>query len=116
MTRCLSSSDFLYMYLFFLIQKGPSTLAELQNLIKRDPQAYQEEFEQQYLHYKLVTCSACPFDFPSTQISQLSKYRSIFEIFKLRPSEPSKKLGRVVTFLSAVAHCYPDVLEVSPFI
>ena len=41
-------------------------LPQLQNLIKRDPSAYKEEFHQQFTHF----------------LTEL-------EIFKLRPSNPS---------------------------
>ena len=56
--------------------KLPSNLSQLQNLIKRDPPAYVEEFLQQYNHYK-----------------------SNVEIFKLQPNKPSKELAepRLVT-------------------
>ena len=51
----LASSLFSFVCLFVLIddlKQGPSTLAQLQGLIKRDPESYEDEFEQQYEHYK----------------------------------------------------------------
>ncbi|XP_001375734.2 protein SDA1 homolog [Monodelphis domestica] len=67
--------------------KLPSNLPQLQNLIKRDPPAYVEEFMQQYNHYK-----------------------SNVEIFKLQPNKPSKELSELVMFLAQVGHCYPEHL------
>ncbi|XP_036619696.1 protein SDA1 homolog isoform X2 [Trichosurus vulpecula] len=67
--------------------KLPSNLPQLQNLIKRDPTAYVEEFMQQYNHYK-----------------------SNVEIFKLQPNKPSKELAELVMFLAQVGHCYPEHL------
>uniref|UniRef100_A0A8C0R1V9 Protein SDA1 n=1 Tax=Canis lupus dingo TaxID=286419 RepID=A0A8C0R1V9_CANLU len=54
----------------------PSNLPQLQNLIKRDPPVYIEEFLQQYNHYK-----------------------SNVEIFKLQPNKPSKELEELVMFM-----------------
>ncbi|KAM3832143.1 protein SDA1 homolog [Vipera latastei] len=71
--------------------KLPFNLPQLQNLIKRDPPSYIEEFLQQYRHYK-----------------------SNVEIFKLQPAKPSKELGELVMFLAQVAHCYPKYLEDFP--
>uniref|UniRef100_A0A6B2FBD4 Protein SDA1 n=2 Tax=Crotalinae TaxID=8710 RepID=A0A6B2FBD4_9SAUR len=71
--------------------KLPFNLPQLQNLIKRDPPSYTEEFLQQYRHYK-----------------------SNVEIFKLQPAKPSKELGELVMFLAQVAHCYPEYLEDFP--
>ncbi|XP_068948112.1 protein SDA1 homolog [Petaurus breviceps papuanus] len=67
--------------------KLPSNLPQLQNLIKRDPSAYVEEFMQQYNHYK-----------------------SNVEIFKLQPNKPSKELAELVMFLAQIGHCYPEHL------
>uniref|UniRef100_A0A8C6Y9R6 Protein SDA1 n=1 Tax=Naja naja TaxID=35670 RepID=A0A8C6Y9R6_NAJNA len=71
--------------------KLPFNLPQLQNLIKRDPPSYTEEFLQQYRHYK-----------------------SNVEIFKLQPAKPNKELGELVMFLAQVAHCYPEYLEDFP--
>ncbi|XP_015675645.1 protein SDA1 homolog [Protobothrops mucrosquamatus] len=71
--------------------KLPFNLPQLQNLIKRDPPSYTEEFLQQYRHYK-----------------------SNVEIFKLQPAKPSKELGELVMFLAQVAHCYSEYLEDFP--
>ncbi|XP_058049446.1 protein SDA1 homolog [Ahaetulla prasina] len=71
--------------------KLPFNLPQLQNLIKRDPPSYTEEFLQQFRHYK-----------------------SNVEIFKLQPAKPNKELGELVMFLAQVAHCYPKYLEDFP--
>ena len=61
-----------------------SNLPQLQNLIKRDPTAYKEEFLQQWNHYN-----------------------SIREIFAINPNEQAAHFGELVTFISQVATCYP---------
>uniref|UniRef100_A0A2I2YW16 Protein SDA1 n=1 Tax=Gorilla gorilla gorilla TaxID=9595 RepID=A0A2I2YW16_GORGO len=71
--------------------KLPSNLPQLQNLIKRDPPAYIEEFLQQYNHYK-----------------------SNVEIFKLQPNKPSKELAELVMFTAQISHCYPEYLSNFP--
>ncbi|XP_067846427.1 protein SDA1 homolog [Heptranchias perlo] len=67
--------------------KLPSNLPQLQNLIKRDPRSYTEEFVQQHHHYQ-----------------------SNVRIFKLQPDKPSKELSELVMFIAQVAHCYPTEL------
>lgn len=64
----------------------PDNLPQLQNLIKRDPESYKEEFEQQYRHFL-----------------------GTLEIFKLNPIDENKSFDDLVTFISQVAQCYPDV-------
>ena len=61
-----------------------SNLPQLQNLIKRDPAAYKEEFLQQWNHYN-----------------------SIRQIFKINPDEQAQHYRELVTFISQVATCYP---------
>ncbi|KAG5636106.1 hypothetical protein H0H81_009102 [Sphagnurus paluster] len=61
-----------------------ANLPQLQNLIKRDPTGYKEEFLQQWNHYN-----------------------SIREIFKIHPDEQAQHFGELVTFISQVATCYP---------
>ncbi|TCD67655.1 Severe Depolymerization of Actin [Steccherinum ochraceum] len=61
-----------------------ANLPQLQNLIKRDPPAYQEEFLQQWNHYN-----------------------SIREIFKTNPDEQAQHFRELITFISQVAQCYP---------
>ncbi|XP_005798693.1 protein SDA1 homolog [Xiphophorus maculatus] len=71
--------------------KLPNNLPQLQNLIKRDPQSYVDEFLQQYRHYQ-----------------------SNVEIFKLQPDKANKDLAELVMFLSQVAHCYTQQLSTFP--
>ena len=63
-------------------------LLQLQNLVKRDPVAYREEFEMQFRHYK-----------------------SERNVFLLNPSKPANHFGELVSFLSQVAQCYLDTFE-----
>ncbi|CAG8556062.1 6710_t:CDS:10 [Gigaspora rosea] len=63
----------------------PNNLPQLQNLIKRDPISYKEDFLQQYRHYE----------------SQLT-------ILQLKPDEAAEEFGNLVTFISQVAQCYPQ--------
>ena len=67
-----------------------SKLPQLQNLIKRDPAAYKDEFMMQKRHFD-----------------------SELEIFKLRPTKDSERFTELVTFMSHVASCYAsDCAEV----
>ncbi|PBK96528.1 protein required for actin cytoskeleton organization and cell cycle progression [Armillaria gallica] len=61
-----------------------SNLPQLQNLIKRDPTAYKEEFLQQWNHYN-----------------------SIRQIFQANPSEHAQQFRELVTFIAQVTPCYP---------
>ncbi|KIJ69642.1 hypothetical protein HYDPIDRAFT_172966 [Hydnomerulius pinastri MD-312] len=61
-----------------------SNLPQLQNLIKRDPGAYKEEFLQQWNHYN-----------------------SIRQIFQINPDEQAQHFRELVSFISQVAQCYP---------
>jgi protein SDA1 len=61
-----------------------ANLPQLQNLIKRDPVAYKEEFLQQWNHFN-----------------------SIREIFKVNPDEQAQHFRELVAFISSVATCYP---------
>ncbi|TMS08491.1 Protein SDA1-like protein [Larimichthys crocea] len=71
--------------------KLPNNLPQLQNLIKRDPQSYVEEFLQQYRHYQ-----------------------SNVQIFRLQPDKPNKELAELVMFLAQVGHCYLQHLSTFP--
>ncbi|KAJ2453212.1 Severe Depolymerization of Actin [Coemansia sp. RSA 2336] len=62
-----------------------SNLPQLQNLIKRDPQSYEEEFSQQLHHFE-----------------------ASLAIFELKPDEEAKEFGDLINFLSQVARCYPE--------
>jgi hypothetical protein len=57
-----------------------SNLPQLQNLIKRDPVAYKEEFLQQWNHYN-----------------------SIRQIFKINPDEQAQHYRELVSFISQVS-------------
>ncbi|XP_011568481.3 protein SDA1 homolog [Plutella xylostella] len=61
----------------------PNNLTQLQNLIKRDPDSYKEEFQQQYAHFETT-----------------------LEIFNLNPTQYNKKLDEQAMFLAQVAQCY----------
>ncbi|XP_066138422.1 protein SDA1 homolog [Euwallacea fornicatus] len=69
----------------------PENLPQLQNLIKRDPASYNEEFLQQYQHFQ-----------------------NIIEVFQLAPDQPNKTLDELVMFMAQVAQCYPDELQKFP--
>ncbi|KAM4532784.1 protein SDA1 homolog [Fundulus diaphanus] len=71
--------------------KLPNNLPQLQNLIKRDPQSYVDEFLQQHRHYQ-----------------------SNVEIFKLQPDKANRELAELLMFLSQVAHCYTQQLSTFP--
>jgi protein SDA1 len=68
-----------------------SNLPQLQNLIKRDPDAYREEFLQQYSHYS-----------------------SIRQLFESNPDEQAQNFRELVTFISHVAQCYPKETATFP--
>ncbi|KAL5505317.1 hypothetical protein EMCRGX_G006730 [Ephydatia muelleri] len=69
----------------------PNNLPQLQNLIKRDPAAYRDEFHLQYQHYK-----------------------ALLQLFLLNPSQQSEKLEELVMFISQVIHCYPEEMVTYP--
>ncbi|XP_006824267.1 protein SDA1 homolog [Saccoglossus kowalevskii] len=69
----------------------PNNLPQLQNLIKRDPESYTDEFLQQYRHYQ-----------------------SNLQIFIHKPSVYYKNLADLTLFLSQVSHCYPEHLSTYP--
>lgn len=71
--------------------KLPNNLPQLQNLIKRDPHSYLDEFLQQYRHYQ-----------------------SNVQIFKLQPDKPNKELADLVMFLAQVGHCYMQHMSTFP--
>ena len=60
-------------------------LPQLQNLIKRDPEAYKDEFELQFRHFQ-----------------------SELEIFQLRPTSDSDRFTDLLTFMSHVSVCYRE--------
>jgi len=75
----------------------PYNLPHLQNMMKRDPESYHEEFDKQY-----------------------SRFDSMLQLFLLEPNQPiNNDFAELVQFLSAIANCYtekmipgfPDAIE-----
>ncbi|KAF5302674.1 hypothetical protein FQA39_LY10170 [Lamprigera yunnana] len=69
----------------------PNNLPQLQNLIKRDPASYHEEFLQQYQHFQ-----------------------NSIEVFQLAPQQPNKALDELVMFMAQISHCYAEELSSFP--
>ncbi|XP_065161223.1 protein SDA1 homolog [Atheta coriaria] len=69
----------------------PDNLPQLQNLIKRDPQSYHEEFTQQLQHFN-----------------------NTVEVFELNPEQQNKSLDELAMFMAQVAQCYPTELQDFP--
>lgn len=69
----------------------PNNLTQLQNLIKRDPDSYKEEFHQQLAHFETT-----------------------LEIFNLNPTQYNKKLDEQAMFLAQVAQCYLEEMKLFP--
>uniref|UniRef100_A0A182RK56 Protein SDA1 n=1 Tax=Anopheles funestus TaxID=62324 RepID=A0A182RK56_ANOFN len=69
----------------------PDNLPQLQNLIKRDPDSYRDEFLQQYHHF-----------------------HSVLDIFRLEPDKENKNLCESIMFLAQVAQCYLEDLKTFP--
>ncbi len=67
------------------------SLPQLQNLMKRDPESYQEELEQ-----------------------QAGFFQAQLDVFRASPSDHSQPLAENVMFLAQVAKCYPDKLADFP--
>lgn len=65
----------------------PDNLPQLQNLIKRDPQSYKDDFLQQYQHFL-----------------------STLQIFKLSPDKENKNLDELVMFLAQVSPTFYIVI------
>ncbi|KAK4286885.1 hypothetical protein Pmani_040026 [Petrolisthes manimaculis] len=71
--------------------KLPSNLPQLQNLIKRDPESYREEFER-----------------------QRAVYEAMCVIFEQNPTRYNDDLHHIIMFMAQVAQCYPDKLKEYP--
>ncbi|KAK4017005.1 hypothetical protein OUZ56_031963 [Daphnia magna] len=69
----------------------PTNLPQLQNLLKRDPASYKDEFMQQHRHYN------------STRM-----------VFEMKPDQYNKDLDDLVMFLAQVSHCFPEDLKEYP--
>lgn len=63
----------------------PTNLLSLQNLLKRDPPSYREEFVQ-----------------------QLNHYNTTLQIFKQSPSSNSDDFTALISFLAQVSSCFPQ--------
>jgi len=72
-------------------QEKVFSLPQLQNLMRRDPEAYKSEFEQQWSHFN-----------------------SMLEIFKLKPQKPHKTFAEHVMFLAHVSTSFPGKAEELP--
>jgi protein SDA1 len=66
-------------------------LPQLQNMVKRDPDAYKTEF-----------------------LMQLRHYESEYQLFLLQPAKESAHFGALVSFLGHVAKCYPAEMAAFP--
>lgn len=69
----------------------PNNLTQLQNLIKRDPESYKDEFRQQLAHFETT-----------------------LEIFNLNPTQYNKKLDEQAMFLAQVTQCYLNDMKTFP--
>ncbi|KAK6204601.1 severe depolymerization of actin [Scheffersomyces amazonensis] len=71
----------------------PTNIILLQNLVRRDPEVYHDEFAQQYSHYL-----------------------SLRDIFLMNPSASDKgiEFGELIGFVSAVCGCYPQETATFP--
>jgi len=63
-------------------------LPQLQNIMKKDPEAYTAEFDQQW-----------------------SRFQSMMDIFKLKPQKPHNTFSEQVMFLAHVAPSFPAKAE-----
>ncbi|WRT70245.1 uncharacterized protein IL334_007240 [Kwoniella shivajii] len=72
-----------------------SNLPQLQNLIKRDPEGYKEEFLTQYNHY--------------VSLLRLQQVSSVTSTSTSATNDKSNDLfGDLITFISQVSQCYPE--------
>jgi len=69
----------------------PENLPQLQNLIKRDRESYQDEFDRQWRHYQ-----------------------GKLEVFRLQPGQYSQTLDELTMFVAQVSHCYPATVAAFP--
>ena len=73
------------------MREDTDSLPMLQNLIKRDPDGYQEEF-----------------------LRRLRHFQSIVDIQRQRPGSESKELVALLGFVSAVCPCFPHLTAEVP--
>ena len=64
-------------------RQAATSLPQLQNLIKRDPKAYREEFLQQWTHYE-----------------------SVRKVFEMNPAEHMQRFRETVSFIAQVGHIH----------
>lgn len=69
----------------------PTNIILLQNVVKRDPMSYHDEFTQQYLHYQ-----------------------SLRDIYLTNPQGDSQEFSDLIGFVSAVCNCYPKETATFP--
>lgn len=67
-----------------------SNLPQLQNLVKRDPAAYKEEFLQQWNHYE-----------------------SIRKIFQINPDEQAQHFRQLISFIAQVWTSFVCILSLA---
>ncbi|WWC91696.1 uncharacterized protein L201_006642 [Kwoniella dendrophila CBS 6074] len=78
-----------------------SNLPQLQNLIKRDPEGYKEEFLTQYNHY--------------LSLLRLQQVSSVTSTSTSATTDKSNELfGDLITFISQCAQCYPTETKELP--
>ncbi|KAJ3114522.1 Protein SDA1 [Phlyctochytrium bullatum] len=68
-----------------------SNLPQLQNLIRRDPSSYKDEFMMQW-----------------------RQWETAMKIFSFKPDEEAIEFGELITFLSHIAYCYPKETKEFP--
>ena len=101
-------------------------LPQLQDLIKRDPAAYRDEFEQQVGMDQIDRClghfrgdhsprthSAANYR-SHPLLSQHRHFLSQLQLFRLNPSTNDSKFGGLINFLSHVTPCYRDTVSTMP--
>ncbi|CAN8006254.1 unnamed protein product, partial [Ixodes hexagonus] len=94
---CFSVSEQQFAVELLLIMKQrsnnklPNNLPQLQNLIKRDPLSYKDEFHL-----------------------QLQYYQSLLQAFRLHPTQQNKELEELVMFLAQVSQCFEEDMKSFP--
>jgi len=68
-----------------------SNLPQLQNLMKRDPESYQDEFQKQWQYF-----------------------HTLMTAFQLAPTRYNEKLDTMINFIAQVSHCYKDEVSELP--
>ncbi|GFR89647.1 protein SDA1 homolog [Elysia marginata] len=68
-----------------------SNLPHLQNLMKRDPASYKDEFSKQWQYF-----------------------HNLMQTFQLQPSKYNEKLDEMISFLAQVSHCYKEEVSKLP--